>query len=1280
MRPSQTIIDLQTQMGAKGVFWPAVLKLFLAFYFSLALALTLFVHGILRIEAGAQIRALQAQEQGEVAVAANLMRHDLEVAASDLRFLAKSPALQHFIDSGSQAEKERATRQFLNMAQEKQLYDQIRYLDAAGMETIRVNLVAGKARIVPAKELQNKADRYYFRESWYLPAGEIYLSPLDLNIENGRIERPYKPMLRYGIPLFDSRGKKSGVLVVNYLGAELIADFRQAMREERHAMLLNGDGYWLSSPNHAQEWGFMFGHDGSFAQAYPDIWQSMKMQDSGSILTSRGLFTYTTVYPLQHGARRAADAGSAYRWKIVSHVPAGEIPSAHLAPHSRPFSLYVAALTLLLPFCVFLAASLANRRQLRAAVAEQAERLREITAALGEGVYVTDKQGVITYANPEAERLLGWPQGELIGLNFHSLFHSRQPDGKPISSADCDIVQVLESGKPYRGDSQSFWRKDGSSMPVAISAAPIFRERRISGSVVAFSDIGERLAASAALAKNQAQLKEAQHLARIGSWELDLYTNTLLWSDEIYRIFEIDPAAFGASYQAFLDLIPPQDRAEVDRTYSESVKNRTPYSIEHRLNFPDGRIKYVLEWGETFYDETDHPLRTLGTVQDITERKQAENERLRAEALFHKVFDSVADAIVIHDVHGRFLEVNQVACDRLGYSRDELLRLSPPDINDAEGVEKYAERGEMIMAQGQITFETVHIAKDGRKIPVEVSARLIDFAGIAATLSVVRDITQRKEAQEALRASEEKARALLNATAETVILLDRQGTVLAINETGAKRFKTPAHELVGRNVYELLPSDLAASRGEAIKLVIRSGQPAYQKDERDGIYFNSTFYPIFDAAGQVAQVAVYAADVTEQRQLQAADMLFHEIDQQVLRGQSLAGLLQFICDEVVQLFGYRFAWIGKKEASGSVSISAWAGTAAAYRDELEQIGVRWDDMPQGHGPAGASIRSGKIEIFKTAESDFLPWRKAAEHHGLQAAAGLPLIIRGEVYGAFILYSQYPHSFDANTQARLSGIASRICVALESAMDHQQLRLLGTALASAGNSIFITDRHGQIQWLNTAFTRLSGYKAEEVLGKTPSILKSGLQNQDYYQRLWKTILAGHVWSNETVEKHKDSSLFTVQQTITPIQDERGEISHFISILEDITSQKETAAHIHRMAHYDALTDLPNRTLFYDRLSQALAQAKRDSHACALLFLDLDRFKAVNDSLGHHIGDLLLQGVAARLKVLRARDRHRGAFVGRRIYRALAPGTRQGRRGHRGEKNHCGARPAFPAGRP
>jgi diguanylate cyclase (GGDEF)-like protein/PAS domain S-box-containing protein len=198
-----------------------------------------------------------------------------------------------------------------------------------------------------------------------------------------------------------------------------------------------------------------------------------------------------------------------------------------------------------------------------------------------------------------------------------------------------------------------------------------------------------------------------------------------------------------------------------------------------------------------------------------------------------------------------------------------------------------------------------------------------------------------------------------------------------------------------------------------------------------------------------------------------------------------------------------------------------------------------------------------------------------------------------------------------------------------------LRLQAAALAAAVNSIYITTVDGRIVWVNAAFTRLSGYTAAEAVGQTPRLLKSGQQDTGFYRELWATILAGRAWRGEVVERHKHGSLYTVAQTITPLLNVRGRVTHFVAIHEDVTAQKSAEELIRHQALYDALTDLPNRILFCDRLAQALAQARRRGELVAVIFLDLDDFKATNDSFGHLMGDRLLQLVADRLRS-RVRD--------------------------------------------
>jgi diguanylate cyclase (GGDEF)-like protein/PAS domain S-box-containing protein len=200
---------------------------------------------------------------------------------------------------------------------------------------------------------------------------------------------------------------------------------------------------------------------------------------------------------------------------------------------------------------------------------------------------------------------------------------------------------------------------------------------------------------------------------------------------------------------------------------------------------------------------------------------------------------------------------------------------------------------------------------------------------------------------------------------------------------------------------------------------------------------------------------------------------------------------------------------------------------------------------------------------------------------------------------------------------------------DSAFHGQNEALLASALASVANAIFITDPAGRIRWANRAFSQLSGYTIEEVLGHTPALMKSGMQREAFYADLWRTILAGKAWRGSLVDRRKDGELYTVEQTITPLLDELGVITHFIAIQHDPMPRGPSEEQDHYLARHDALTGLPNRLHFREIERQQLEYARASGHPFALMFLDLDKFKEVNDSFGHCTGDQLLLAVAERL---------------------------------------------------
>ena len=202
---------------------------------------------------------------------------------------------------------------------------------------------------------------------------------------------------------------------------------------------------------------------------------------------------------------------------------------------------------------------------------------------------------------------------------------------------------------------------------------------------------------------------------------------------------------------------------------------------------------------------------------------------------------------------------------------------------------------------------------------------------------------------------------------------------------------------------------------------------------------------------------------------------------------------------------------------------------------------------------------------------------------------------------------------------------------------EHLPILIKAVEQSPVSVIITDPRGVILYVNPKFTRLMGYTSEEAIGQTPRIIKGGFLTREFYQEMWDTINAGNEWHGLFHNRTKAGQLVWELASISPILDEAGNITHFVGVKEDMTTLKELQDQMAHMAHHDQLTGLPNRFLFHDRLAQALASARRRRAGFALLYLDLDGFKPVNDQFGHEAGDALLIAVGERLlRCVRAAD--------------------------------------------
>jgi diguanylate cyclase (GGDEF)-like protein len=279
---------------------------------------------------------LEAAEELRLVAGARSLIGDIEMIAGDIRLMASLPSLARALDQGDAQSLDALTADLVALSASRRLYDQLRWIDESGMERVRVDYVQNQPFVVPVERLQNKAQRYFFIDTMKLAPGEIYVSPLDLNIEQGRVETPLKPTLRLAMPVVDRAGRPRGIVIVNYFGRFLLdkfSDVTEAREGGVRVNLLNRDGYWLVAPQAADEWGFMFGRKEHFGTRFPEAWTRISAGASGQFEDDDGLWSFITVRPLGAGMASAAGSpladsgGSAsigadqYVWKVVSRIP-----------------------------------------------------------------------------------------------------------------------------------------------------------------------------------------------------------------------------------------------------------------------------------------------------------------------------------------------------------------------------------------------------------------------------------------------------------------------------------------------------------------------------------------------------------------------------------------------------------------------------------------------------------------------------------------------------------------------------------------------------------------------------------------------------------------------------------------------------------------------------------------------------------------------------------------------------------------------------------------------
>lgn len=450
-------------------------KFFFLIFIPLALFFTCITGLFLYQEVNKQTSLLQSTEMQTIERLSRVANENIRSVVSDLFLLSAHPAMYRMIADDNVATRQELARLFKKLSRRTGLYDQVRFLDATGMELVRINYSPGSPLQVPPDGLQNKGKRYYFQDTFKLEPGRIFVSPFDLNMERGKVEVPLKPMIRFGTPVIDPKGIKHGIVLLNYFGKKLIANLEQVASDSTgNLMLLNDRGYWLKGLTKQDEWGFMFPRRAelTLAQRHPEAWDIIASSEEGQFQNDQGIYTFTTIRPLGRNMQSstgnaAADQASTatlsnreFAWKIVTLVTSHSLQQgrATILYSWLPYIALALAFLAILSWAIALTSSLRKQNQMERMHRERLQGVLEMAGAIcheinqplmsisgySELLMLDTKPGSPAYA--KAEKIKG--QADRMGTITKKLMRITKYETKGYLKGNIvDIDKAADSGE-----------------------------------------------------------------------------------------------------------------------------------------------------------------------------------------------------------------------------------------------------------------------------------------------------------------------------------------------------------------------------------------------------------------------------------------------------------------------------------------------------------------------------------------------------------------------------------------------------------------------------------------------------------------------------------------------------------------------------------------------------------------------------------------------------------------------------------------------------------------
>jgi PAS domain S-box-containing protein len=803
-----------------------------------------------------------------------------------------------------------------------------------------------------------------------------------------------------------------------------------------------------------------------------------------------------------------------------------------------------------------------TQRKVDEAVLSKSElRYRTLVEGASVVTWSCPPSGLHVEPQPDWMAFTGQTAEEMLGSGWTKAVH---PDDLAVAAANWN--EAVATRKPFTSEHR-IRRNDGQWRWMSVHAVPI---RDASGEYSEWfgvnMDITERKASEVALKAVAADLEEAQRVGKIGSWSLDITENIVRWSDELFRIFEISPAEFGASYESFLERVHPDDRALVLGTNEQARLTGESFDIEYRIVTPSGAIKFISEIGNATKDAFDRVVRLFGIATDITTRKVAERARYESEQRFHDIVEASADWIWEVDAAGRYTYVSDTVEKVLGYRPDELLGLTPFDHMPEDEAARVAGAFTAFAAERKPfrDMENVNRHKHGRLLYIQSTGIpiLAQDGTLLGYRGLDRDVTKRTLAEEALRQRETVMRAIFTQAGDAIELGDMETFwFVEFNEAACRLLGYTPEEYARMTIF-----DIQADRSEADIRALAANVPVGQSVQFENRHRRKD--------GSVIDVEVKVRMVEIQGHRYTVGV-WRDISERKLTLQRLADSEQRL-----------------RLATSAAKMGVWEYDFASDR-------LFWS--PEIYSIFGAQLVEPSRALLESLQH---PDDRGISENAMQQAitsrtayaCQYRLIIEGET--KWVEDHGTIHYAPDGRPVRVVGLAQDITARklAETALQRSEARLR-TLVETLPDLVWLKDPDGVFLACNRRFEALYGHAEADILGKTDyDFVDRDLA--DFFRANDRAAAAagGPTANEEELIFANDGHRELLMTIKTPVFDAEGSLIGVLGVARDITQLRENERELetHRQ-HLEELVEA--RTAELTELAARMRESEERFRAVA-----------------------------------------------------------------------------------